>query len=609
MKRFFAMILALLCLASCGAPAGTTTDEITPDQTVTDTQQQVTTAPEEIVTPEEIDEPAAITAVRPSEDSKYTIAFANGNTQTFDVSNASAVFEKAKSLGYEGSLIGLLASTALNLEGRFAKETGLGAKGFGKALAAIFENFDKYFEIGGDKVDGQIKIAETEGYMGENGTAAPNSATQTYRYTQKVPVVEGQTFELVSDGNNLGMRFVTAFNNSDAIISKSMVDTSCTVTKFVVPAGVTHVVATYRYTGKDVYAVVTGGRSEIKISLKNKVDADTLVELATGVPVEFNADLSATSAQLKDAYLYLEDNDVMHNKALRLTFNVNELKDGQTITIGHGETSYGGSAVELTKDTIKVYKFITGRVDVYTQLHGINISGKIELEVKTGFGNATVSVENAEDKFTSDTVEWYGRQGKIFAKSSGGADLSAVKIEWRCDDYDKAIWIMGDSYVNTVPADRWPHYLLNAGYTDYFMSGFPGRESKRALADFKQALEHGTPKYAVWCLGMNNPDSETEINSVYKSATEEFIAICKEKGITPILATIPNTPTNINIHKNAWVKASGYRYIDFAAAVGGEAIYSPWTSGMLAGDKVHPATAGASALYKQFINDFPEIKG
>ena len=140
------------------------------------------------------------------------------------------------------------------------------------------------------------------------------------------------------------------------------------------------------------------------------------------------------------------------------------------------------------------------------------------------------------------------------------------------------------------------------------MSGYPGRVTSDALADLKRALEFGTPKYVVWCMGMNDGDRDGAINADYKKATDEMLAICKEKGITPILCTIPNTPTVINIHKNEWVKSSGYRYIDFAVAVDAEEINSSWTKGMISGDNVHPAPTGAEALYKQFIKDFPEIK-
>ncbi|MEE0928080.1 MAG: hypothetical protein UIG59_02710, partial [Acutalibacteraceae bacterium] len=83
--------------------------------------------------------------------------------------------------------------------------------------------------------------------------------------------------------------------------------------------------------------------------------------------------------------------------------------------------------------------------------------------------------------------------------------------------------------------------------------------------------------------------------------------ICEEKGITPILSTIPNTPTVNNFFKNEWVKASGYRYVDFAAGVNATEKGSPWGAGMLSGDNVHPAKPGAKALYDQLKKDLSDI--
>ncbi len=126
--------------------------------------------------------------------------------------------------------------------------------------------------------------------------------------------------------------------------------------------------------------------------------------------------------------------------------------------------------------------------------------------------------------------------------------------------------------------------------------------------DFKTALTHGTPKFAVWCLGMNNGDDEGSINRSWYIYTEKFIADCNAKGIIPILATIPNTPTVNNIYKNVYVRNSGYRYIDFASAVGANEKGSSWYNNMLSGDNIHPTEEGGKALANQIFIDLPEIK-
>lgn len=93
----------------------------------------------------------------------------------------------------------------------------------------------------------------------------------------------------------------------------------------------------------------------------------------------------------------------------------------------------------------------------------------------------------------------------------------------------------------------------------------------------------------------------------FKAVVDEETATCKEKGIELILATIPNVPSISNYYKNDFVRNSGYRYIDFAKAVGAEEIGSTWYENMLSSDKVHPALLGAKALASRFLIDVPEV--
>jgi hypothetical protein len=105
---------------------------------------------------------------------------------------------------------------------------------------------------------------------------------------------------------------------------------------------------------------------------------------------------------------------------------------------------------------------------------------------------------------------------------------------------------------------------------------------------------------------MNNSDKDGKVNERYLKSVEEFIKICEERGITPILSTIPNVPERDNSPKNEWVRKSSYRYIDFNRAVGADKDVH-WYPEMLSADNVHPAAKGAEALYMQVLCDFPEI--
>ena len=63
----------------------------------------------------------------------------------------------------------------------------------------------------------------------------------------------------------------------------------------------------------------------------------------------------------------------------------------------------------------------------------------------------------------------------------------------------------------------------------------------------------------------------------------------------------------MNCFKNEYIRNSGYRYIDFASAVGAVEAKSPWYEGMLSTDNIHPTSAGGKALAEQILMDLPEI--
>lgn len=114
------------------------------------------------------------------------------------------------------------------------------------------------------------------------------------------------------------------------------------------------------------------------------------------------------------------------------------------------------------------------------------------------------------------------------------------------------------------------------------------------------------PKYIVWCVGMNDGSDSSAPSAQWMNAVNEVIAICKKYNIVPIFGTIPTVPSINHEKKNAWIRSSGYQYIDFAKAVGASSS-GVWFSGMLSTDNVHPTSAGAMALYRQALLDCPQL--
>lgn len=588
-------------LVSCGAPADTTADGVTDDPTVTD-EPVVTDEPK--TEKEPADQPSAIVGVAPLTEGIYKINFENGYSVGFSTASAEAFLNIARENGYPGALVGLLASSALMLESSFFADGEYSAKEKGNVIAKLLQNFEKYFELQLPNEKKIIPVEKLDGFYFQNdGKVYPQWTGIELACAQIFEVDGGDTVELLADGEPYKMSWILPYVDGVTVA----VEEKTNAMSFTVPTGMTHVAISFRNADKKFEVAITSGLKTISVVPKRLVNDDLVTELATGKPVTYTPHLIGESESLKNAYINLQSNHIINDKVLTFTFNVDELKDGELIGMGHGEKAYGGSGIEITKDRFTSYNYAAGRrTPLVNEEHGIEISGKVTVRIKTDLRTAVVTIDNGSERYVSTNFQWFGRNGAIFAKSVG-AELKNAKLEWTCLAYSSDLWLFGDSYFDTTTTYRWPYYMVEDGVTDVFFNAHPGRTTESALEDFKKALEFSIPKYVVWGMGMNNGDSDTAISSSYKTATDEMLAICEEYGITPILCTIPNVPNVINVHKNEWVKSSGYRYVDFAAAVGGEEKGSSWLPNMLGADGVHPAPLGAEAHYKQLKKDIGDI--
>ena len=297
---------------------------------------------------------------------------------------------------------------------------------------------------------------------------------------------------------------------------------------------------------------------------------------------------------------------------ISFTCDVGEMGDDAVIRVGHGFEMSCGSWLEITKTQIRAYNFYSWTDPKQREVFPLTdteltiedfLTVAINIDTKGNGSFVILTTKGGMKKIEMSGIG--GAIGSVFA-SPLGCELENCKINYIADGYGDPIWIFGDSYLGYNWDARWPYYLYRDGYNKVLLSGYSGMNTQSGRADFKVAIQRGTPVYALWCLGMNNGDKTEEPNEAWLESTKEFLEICKEKGITPILSTIPSTPVVNNEPKNKWVRSSGYRYIDFNRAVGAHKDVA-WYPEMLYKDNVHPAKAGAEALYSQVLVDFPEI--
>lgn len=298
------------------------------------------------------------------------------------------------------------------------------------------------------------------------------------------------------------------------------------------------------------------------------------------------------------------------------------IKDGELIVFKGDLTSIGdgfklnfyGSSVtnyiEVTASKIAVKYNSSAAVDVDHELD-FSTAHTVTLTVQFAGENANIKLY-ADGSVYSVTYAWYQTGGTVTEPRivSTGAVFSAATLTVTYAAAKRGIWYFGDSYIS-MSDERWPYYLNADGYAgNVLLNGSPGSTSGGAMIAMNALINVGTPKIAVFATGMNDgSDSGETPVSAWSTKRDEFIAICEENGITPIFCTVPSVQSVNNEAKNAWVRASGYRYIDFAKAVGATVSggTTTWYSGLLSSDNVHPTAAGAKALYTQVLIDLPEI--
>ena len=236
------------------------------------------------------------------------------------------------------------------------------------------------------------------------------------------------------------------------------------------------------------------------------------------------------------------------------------------------------------------------------------VRDNIDIKIECGLHDkASIEIKSNDSYQQIEGVPWSARYGKVFVKADENTAMHDCVLKYKCYGWDKQVWLMGDSYFNCSSSARWTSYLTQEGYDEFLLNGYAGRNSDAALDSLKTMLKYNSPNEIVWCMGMNDADKDG-VNENWLKDVEELKKICAAKNIDLILTTIPNCPSVNNYYKNQYVKESGYKYIDFAKAVGADDD-SEWTEGMLEDieEPVHPTEIGAKALYNEAISTCPEL--
>lgn len=367
------------------------------------------------------------------------------------------------------------------------------------------------------------------------------------------------------------------------------------------------------------YTVPNGVSKIVFTLLSDYVGAVCKIDttIKTLIPV-FKKDVESLKAYNKaDNYIYKTIETMSANDNFTLVDNLDakkntvlefygEFQNFIKLDLCHGGAINYGSRVEITSDKVSVY-YDNAEIPFISENHNLNISDFVSVRIEQGNkADCYVYVMTKDGLFkSSKSLAYHSCRGAVYATSETA--MSNVKLQYILKDMLTDVFIFGDSYITLADSSRYPKHLISYGYDKYLLCGFGGATSLQEILTFREVMSIRKPMYCVWALGMNDGDTSTGINTNWKTCVDEIIKYCDDNGIELILATIPNTPTIENSFKNAYVKASGKRYVDYAKAVGAETSGSSWYSGMLYTDNVHPTELGAKALCERLMIDVPEI--
>lgn len=269
------------------------------------------------------------------------------------------------------------------------------------------------------------------------------------------------------------------------------------------------------------------------------------------------------------------------------------------VLIGKGYNQYRGRWLRIDKTNIVMQNYESSVVSGYPIAHGLSIQESLNITMRCGDnGKMDVVLQSKNGAFTT-TIDWgYEANYDVFVRSEGSM-LTNVKLNATDTDFQKPVWAFGDSYFG-VTDNRVIGQLKNLGFFNMLVDGIAGAGSAMAYTDLMRALKFGTPKYLLWCLGMNDSDDN------FKKYFDLVKQKCQQLGITLIGCTIPTVPERNKEIITQYVKSHATRYIDAYSAVGTDP-NGNWNSGYLSTDNVHPTQKGARAIATQWLVDFPEL--
>ena len=268
----------------------------------------------------------------------------------------------------------------------------------------------------------------------------------------------------------------------------------------------------------------------------------------------------------------------------------------------NAHNAYGSLTKILSRDDCKTNDSLTAEVVMPylkqdTQCFAIQgdmanvINGNVP-QFRIEAPNLTITKSVNSIRFTTDLEEEVVSEGSdncyffielISNGSSAEYKMHVNNIDIRLSTSKPTCGIHPVSFTTLTPVKKMRFVYGTPGYSYLFvgsgaaqMAEYSTREkmflgveklsSDDAIALLTKYLETYTPSAIAWFPGLYETDSG-QVNDKWKNNTQAFLNLCEQRGILPVLCTLPNHSSLNHQYKNSWLRQLPGCIISDAAAI------------------------------------------
>lgn len=196
--------------------------------------------------------------------------------------------------------------------------------------------------------------------------------------------------------------------------------------------------------------------------------------------------------------------------------------------------------------------------------------------------------------------------GVAFQSLGGQFRLWEMSQKTLVDEYFNLL-LIGDSFIEVastlIPSNAGFAYLVRKELgTKCSASGRGGATTSELLQRIKTDGDVGKYKFVFLQIGANDSISETITVDIFKKNLLNIIDYFIERGVEPVLTTIPirtdSDNTNFITKVNPWIKSLGYKFVDEYNIVRGENVLS---------DGIHLSKNGNTCIFNSIKGVIPEV--